>query len=206
MSRIVCDAESNSIHRQSRRKLQVATMRTLVVVLFALLAMGVVPAVAQEHETATELEAHDEHSAGHEFHRNHFGGVLGVSLHHDSDETAPTLGLEYARQFTPKWAAAGYIELVSSDLERDIIVAAGVIFYPVHWLGLVVAPGVEQATREVDHSGEVKQEEELEFLLRIGVAAGIRLTPEASIGPTVFVDRAGDKYTTVLGVGMVVGF
>jgi hypothetical protein len=168
--------------------------------------MSVVPAIAQQHEASTEVEPHEGHSAEHEFHRNHFGGVLGTSFHHESDETAPTLGLEYARQFTRHWAISGYVELVSSDLERDIILAAGVIFYPVHWLGFMVAPGVEQATREVDHSGEVKQEDELEFLMRAGVVTGIRITPDASIGPTLFVDKAGDKYTTVLGVVMVVGF
>jgi hypothetical protein len=115
--------------------------------LFISLAFGTEPAVAQVHETATESMPHEEHSAKHEFHRNHFGGVLGTSFHHESDETAPTLGLEYARQFTRHWAISGYVELVSSDLERDIILAAGVIFYPVHWLGFMVAPGVEQATR-----------------------------------------------------------
>ena len=180
------------------------SLRLVPLALIALFALGVVPALGQEHEPAAE--PHEEHSAEHEFHRNHFGGFLGTSIRHEADEAAATLGLEYARQFTPHWSVTGYVELVSSNLERDIILLAGVGYYPVKRLALILAPGIEQASRDVEHNGEVKQEEELEFLLRVGAVYGFRLTPQASLGPTVFVDTAGDKVTTVLGLTMIVGF
>ena len=172
--------------------------------LITLFALGAAPAVGQEHESTSE--PHEEHSAEHEFHSNHFGGFLGTSIRHEADEAAATLGLEYARQFTRHWSVVSYVELVSSNLERDIILLAGVGYYPVKRLALILAPGIEQASRDVEHNGEVEEEQELEFLVRVGAAYGFRLTPQASLGPTVFVDTAGGKVTTVLGLTMVVGF
>lgn len=115
------------------------------------------------------------------------------------DGVAPTLGLEYARVFSRHWAAVGYVELVSSTLERDIIVAAGGIYYPVRGLGVVVAVGVEAADEE-------GHETEWAFLMRAGIAYGFRLTETAALGPTVLVDRVPGSTTFVLGLAMVVGF
>jgi hypothetical protein len=161
------------------------------------------PLVGQEH-----LQNPDEETGGpaHEFHRNHFGGFLGVSAHSDIDEVAPTLGLEYTRQFSPHWGASAYVELVSSKLERDLVVAVGAAYYPTRALGLVLAVGAEAADKEVIHNGETETEQELALLVRVGVAYGFRLTPEATIAPTLLVDQVGDRTTVVLGMGMVVGF
>jgi len=141
----------------------------------------------------------------HEFHRNHFGGFLGASTHSDNNETGFTLGLEYARQFTRRWAVVVYNELVSGDLERDIILAVGGVFYPTPRLGLVVAPGVEFAGKEVEHHGAVEKEDETEFLLRLGAAYGFPVG-QASLGPAVFVDWTDSRWTVVYGIGMVTGF
>lgn len=158
-------------------------------------------AAAQEPQRIVEPEPEE-----HEFHRNHFGGFLGTSLTFDPDAAAPTLGLEYARQFSPHWAVAVYTELVSSRLERDIIVAVGGIFYPTSGLGLILAVGAEAAEKEIDRNGEIELESELGLLLRVGAGYSFRLTPEAALGPTLFVDRVGDRTTLVFGLGVVVGF
>jgi len=173
--------------------------------LHAVLVLTVAQAQANENEPDSHGTAVEHREEEHAFHRNHFGGFMGASTHSDTDETAFTLGLEYARQFTQRWAAITYIELVSSDLERDIILAVGAIFYPTRRLGLVVAPGVESASKDVEHNGKVEKENEAEFLLRLGAAYGFPVG-QASLGPAVFVDWAGNRWTLVYGIGMVTGF
>ena len=155
-------------------------------------------------DTAEDVSKGHE-TKDHGFHRNHFGGFLGASTHSDSDETGFTLGLEYARQFTPHWAVTAYTELVGGDLERDIILGVGAIFYPTRRLGLVAAPGVELANKDVEHHGEVEREDETEFLLRLGAGCGFPVG-QASLGPAVFVDWAGNRWTLVYGIAMVTGF
>ena len=166
-----------------------------------LLASG--PLVGQEHVPSPDDEAGEP---AHEFHRNHFGGFLGGSARSDVDEVAATLGLEYTRQFSPHWGASAYVELVSSRLERDLVVAVGAAYYPIGALALTFAVGVENADKEVTHNGETETEEELALLVRVGVAYGFKVAPAASIAPTVFVDQVGDRTTFVFGLGMVVGF
>jgi len=144
-------------------------------------------------------------SAEHEFHKNHFGGFLGASTHSDSKETGFTLGLDYARQFTPRWAAIAYTELVSGESERNAILAVGAVFYPMNRVALVLAPGVEFVSKDVEHHGALEKEEETEFLMRFGIAYSFPLG-EASLGPVVFADRAGDRWTLAYGLGMVTGF
>jgi hypothetical protein len=177
--------------------------------IFALIAVLVplFPAATagQELEAAPENESERHEAAEHEFHRNHFGGFLGASTHSDNHETGFTLGLELARQFTPRWAVVAYTELVSGDLERDIILLVGGIFYPMRGLGLVVAPGVEFASKDVEHHGEVETESETEFMLRLGAEYGFPVG-QASLGPAVFADWAGNRWTFVYGIGMVTGF
>lgn len=184
-----------------QERLVVATVFTAILVF-----LSGAPAAGQEHEPASENTVAEHHSPEKEFHRNHFGGLLGVSTHLDTDDTAATLGLEYARQLSPHWALAVYTEMVSSSLERDFIVAVGGIFYPVRRLGLVLAVGAESAAIDVDHHGETVTEDEFELLLRMGAAYGFRVTAGASLGPVVQVDNAGERWTVVVGVGMVVGF
>jgi hypothetical protein len=166
-----------------------------------LLASG--PLVGQEHVPGPEDETGEP---AHEFHPNHFGGFMGVSARSDVDEVAPTMGLEYARRFSKRWAVAIYTELVSSQIERDIVVAVGGIFYPTSGLGLVLAVGGEFADKPVEHNGEIVEETELEFMVRAGAAYGFGITSTAAVAPTLFVDQVGDRTTIVLGLGMVVGF
>ena len=66
------------------------------------------PSAAQGKELDSQGTVAEHRGTKHEFHRNHFGGFLGASTHSDTDETGFTLGLEYARQFAPRWAVAAY--------------------------------------------------------------------------------------------------
>jgi hypothetical protein len=172
---------------------------------FVLVFMVSVAAAGQGSEAVAESAPIGHGAAEHEFHRNHFGGFLGASTHTDTEETGFTLGLDYVRQFTPRWAAIGYTELVSGDLERDIILAVGVVFYPTRRLGLVVAPGVELVTKSVEHHGELEMEDESEFLMRLSAAYGFPIG-QAAIGPVVFGDWAGNRWTIGYGIGMAAGF
>ncbi len=182
---------------QSSRPVVTGILSTILL----LLVSG--PLVGQEH---LQNPDDDTGEPAHEFHRNHFGGFLGGSAHSDIDEVALTLGLEYTRQFSPHWGATAYVELVSSRLERDLVVAVGAAYYPIRPLGLILAVGAEAADKEVIHNGETETEQELALLVRVGVAYGFHLTPMASIGPTLLVDQVGDRTTIVFGLGMVVGF
>ena len=182
---------------QSSRVVATGVLSTILVFLVS------TPLVGQEHVPDSEDETAE---TTHSYHPNHFGGFMGVSAHSDADEVAPTLGLEYARRFSQHWAAVVYTELVSSQLERDVIVTVGAVYYPMSGLGLVLAAGAEMADKPVDHNGEIVNETEWELLLRVGVAYGFALTPSAGLGPSIFVDKAGDRTTFVLGLAMVVGF
>jgi hypothetical protein len=181
----------------------------VAVIVIAVLALAGGRAQGQselkEKSDKAPAESRDHGGTEHEFHRNHFGGFLGASTHSDTDETAFTLGLEYARQFTPRWAVAVYTEQVGGDLERDIIFLVGAVFYPIPGLGLVAAPGVEFANKDVDHHGQVVKEEETEFMLRLGATYGFPLG-QASLGPAVFLDTGDNRWTLVYGFGMVTGF
>jgi hypothetical protein len=164
------------------------------------------PSVGQEQELDSQSTDAEHRDTEHEFHRNHFGGVAGVSTHHNTDDSGFTLGLEYTRQFSPKWAVAAYLEQVSSKLERDVIVAVGGIFYPIQRLGLILGPGIESVEKDVEVHGTVEQESELELIIRMGVGYGFELTPNAGIGPVIMLDRGRDRWTSLIAIGMVVGF
>jgi hypothetical protein len=193
----------------SRHLFGITTLLAVLVCLAPAATAGDVQApttdsVTEGHGT-TEPESEAHATAEHEYHVNHFGGFMGSSTHLDTDESGFTLGLEYARQFHPRWAVVGYTELISGSGERDIIFCAGIIFYPISRVGLVFGPGLEFAEKDVEHHGEVERENEKELMLRIGAGYGFPLG-EASIGPAVFADFAGDRWTIVYGVTMVTGF
>ena len=164
------------------------------------------PAMSQEHDPNAQDTVTQHQAAEHEFHRNHFGGFVGVSTHHDTDDAGTTLGLEYARVLSRRWAVAAYLELVSSQLERDVVLVVGGIYYPTRRLGVTLAVGGESVEKDVVVHGTTETESELELLIRAGIAYGFPLTPTTALGPALFFDRAGDRWTTVVGITMVVGF
>jgi len=164
------------------------------------------PAMSQELDPETHDTVAVHEGTEHELHRNHFGGFVGVSTHHDTDDAGFTLGLEYARVLSRRWAVVTYLELVSSQLERDVVLVVGGAYYPIRRVGVILAVGGESVEKDVVVHGTTETESELELLIRAGIAYGFSLTPAAALGPTLFVDHAGDRWTTVVGISMVVGF
>jgi hypothetical protein len=116
------------------------------------------------------------------------------------------MGLEYARVFSRHWAAVAYVELVSSQLERDVIVALGGIYYPLPGLGLVLAVGAEGAEKDTVEGEHVETETEIEFLVRVGAGYGFPIAENAAIGPVFLVDRAPGRTTFVFGLAILAGF
>ena len=157
--------------------------------------------------TATVVGAQetDESHDGH--HKNHFGGMVGVTTHHDANDSGFTLGLEYGRVLRERMVLAAYLEMVDSDLERDVIVAAGFGYYVTSSWSLILALGAEQALKEhVDENDEIERENEFNFMIRIGTGYVWPVTETATIGPVIMVDHAGDRVSSVVSVGFVVGF
>ena len=172
-------------------------------ILFALMIV-LAPALVVAQEYTPEVEGHATEEA--EFHRNHFGAFLGVSRHSDLKDRAITLGVEYARVFSPRWGASAYLEMVGGELERDLIVIVAGIFYPMRGLGIVLGPGIEKVNKDVEHNGEVVQEQETELIIRGGIAYGFHIAETASLGPTIFADWSETRWTFVYGISWVVGF
>ena len=177
-----------------------STLAVLALFLFAS------PLHAQEAAPESDLGAEETEGEELEYHRNHFGGFFGGSTRMDGGETAVTMGLEYARQFHPRWAVASYLEVISSQLERDLVFIVTGVFYPIPRLGLALGPGFEAADRVVDEDGEIAEENELELLMRAGVGYGFALTETAALGPAVLADFTRHRVTLVYGLSMVVGF
>jgi len=180
------------------------SLPTALRALFAV-AIALTPIVAVADDVPGDDHAPSTHKRP-ELHKNHFGSFLGASTHLDTDETALTLGIEYARVLTPNWALAGYVEMVGGTIERDVIVAAGVIYYPTPGFGLLVAPGVELVNKDVEHDGGIEEELENEFLIRFGAGYGFAIASNAAVGPLVLADYAGDRWTVIYGIAWAAGF
>jgi hypothetical protein len=157
---------------------------------------------AQESTGHAGKEGHETHG----FHRNHFGGIVGAVTHEDSDESGPTLGLEYARQFHPHWSVGGFVELADTDLERDAVVGAGMSYYPVRQLRIMFGLGIESASLEAEGEAGAGEERETDLLARLAATYGFSLTPVSALGPTLMFDRSGDRWSWIAGLVMVVGF
>lgn len=160
---------------------------------------------ASNTESSAEAASEGHAKAEHEYHENHFGGFLGASTDTETNETGFTLGLDYARQFHTHWNVVGYIEQVSGDRAREVIVAFGVTYYVTRRLALVLAPGVEFASEGVDHDGQIEVEDETEFLGRLSAAYRLPLG-KGALGPVVFADYAGNSWSIGYGLGMMTGF
>lgn len=163
-----------------------------------------VPAVV----LAGETHGAEAHEGELEFHRNHMGAFLGVSTHLDTDdkEAVPTLGVDYVRVLNPRFGVGGYVEMLSTSSERNIILLAGATFYPKPLVALSAGPGVELVDKEVEEEGVIRTESEEAFVFRIGAAWGFRIAPQSALAPTVFADVTKDRWTVVYGVTWAVAY
>jgi hypothetical protein len=166
--------------------------------LLVLLLPGDLP--AQEHEEAGQGAA--QHGEEHR-NKNAVGLFLGASTHLDTDDTGFTVGADYERLIGYPWGAGLIVDFASSNIERDFIVAVPLYFHALHWLRLSAAPGLEVAGHsEEGHEAEVERE----FLLRVGAEGEIELATQLGLAAAFKVDWAGDRWTLVYGLGLVVAF
>jgi hypothetical protein len=162
----------------------------LAAVVLALSLPGILP--AQEHE-----EARQHHL------KNAVGLFLGASTHLDTDDTGFTAGADYERLVVYPWGVGLIVDFASSAIERDFIVAVPLYFHPTHWLRLSAAPGLEVAGHsEPGHEAEIHNE----FLVRAGGEGEMELAPDFALAAAFKVDWAGDRWTLVYGLGLVVAF
>jgi hypothetical protein len=98
------------------------------------------------------------------------------------------------------------VESVSSNIERDVIVAAAAIFYVMPRWSVLLGPGIESAATEDTVNGETEKESELQLMLRAGTGYGFPLAPSAALGPALFIDWVPDRWTVVLGLVTVASF
>ena len=175
-------------------------MRFILAVLSAVALL--VPGPSLSAQGHGESEGAEEHG----YHKNHGAAFLGATTHLDPGDTGFTIGVEYARQFSRLLAVAVTVEMASSSLERDIILALPVILYPWRGLALTLGPGVEAATEEEEHGEEIKEVTKAEFLMRFGLGYWFALNQTVAASPAVFADVAGGRWSLVYGIVFGVGF
>jgi hypothetical protein len=154
--------------------------------------------VAQEQGGAAEQ---------HEFHRNHLSAFLGASTHFHTDETAPTVGLDYTRRFSRRWGLGVLLDVALGEIERDVIVGVPILVYPWRELSIWVAPGFERASIDAREEGQPSTHEtHSEFLVRFGAAYWFSLGGSLAFAPQINADVAGGHWTLVYGVAIGAGF
>lgn len=173
----------------------------LTVVALVLLSTPTAGFADEKHQT-------ESHEGELEFHRNHMGAFFGASTHLDTDdkEAVPTLGVDYVRVLSPHFGVGGYVEMLSTSSERNIIILAGVTYYPTPLVALSAGPGIEMVDADVEEEGVIKTESEEAFLFRFGAAWGFRIGKQAALAPTVFADVSKDRWTVVYGVTWAVAY
>lgn len=149
------------------------------------------------------LPAQEHEEAGQHHLKNGVGLFLGASTHLDTDDTGFTVGADYERVIVYPWGVGLIVDFASSAIERDFIVAVPLYFHLLGRFRLSAAPGLEVAGHsEEGHEAEVHNE----FLLRVGAEGEIALVKDMALAGLFKVDWAGDRWTLVYGLGLMVGF
>jgi len=118
-----------------------------------------------------------------------------------------TIGLEYAYALYPRWSVGGLIDYAGGDL-RNTVLGIPAFFRPGRGWVLLAAPGVEfhrkQGGETGDH-GEV-DEDETDFLFRVGVMYKFRIGERFGIFPVLNADFVGGDVTYVYGANFSIEF
>lgn len=192
----------------------VGGLRRLAPLLILLASHGATPALAQEE--AAHGEEGEEHS-----YKNAVALVAGMTYESSEEETYASIGGEYERIFTPRFAGVVAVEYVPE-------VEAWVMAFPLVYrfdggLRLGTGPGVELKPRRrlienLPHGegGEgpglvdeiVPQKTENFFLWRFGVGYTFEISKRFEISPWVNLDviREEDHWVQALVVDVAIGF
>ena len=135
-------------------------------------------------------------------HRHAVSLFLGAATHTDRNETGAAIGLSYAFRIAPKWALGVKAEYASSTLERDWVLLASVAFEAAERLEFLLGIGPELANRS---EGEMQSVDEVEALLRLGVAYAFRVNQRMVLSPEFNADFGSSQVTFVYGLVLTLG-
>ena len=173
---------------------------------------------AQDHPPPAEQAAHEASEAPGEehFHRNALGIVIGGTYESEEEDTFFTLGVEYERLFSPRFALVLGVEYIS-EVDAVVLVAPFVYRHGNGWR-LSTGPGLELKTRrqepEREHGGELdlaavledsltRKEENL-FLWRFGIGYTFEIGERLELAPSVNLDLVRESGHWVQAVVFVV--
>ena len=179
---------------------------------------GPEPGAEEAHAAHDAAEAHDAHGEGHP--KNALGIVLGGTYESEEKDTFFTIGAEYERLFSPKFAVVLGVEYIT---EVDAVVAVLPFVYR-HASGwrLLTGPGLELKTRrphrEREHDGgagiaedivdRLPGKEENLFLWRFDAAYIFKVGERYAIAPHVDLDlvREDGHWVEAVVFSVSIGF
>lgn len=198
--------------------MQLARIGTCTTAVLVATWFTVVPARAQDQAAPDEPAAHEAH--GEEHARNALGLILGATYESEEKHTFFTVGVEYERLFSPRFAVVLGVEYIT---EVDALVAVLPFVYR-HGSGwrLLAGPGLELKTRrpelEREHEGgpgiaedivdRLPGEEENLFLWRFGAAYNFKVGERYAIAPHVDLDfvREDGHWVEAVVFSVTIGF
>jgi hypothetical protein len=159
---------------------------------------GPEPGTEEAHAAHGPAEAHEAHAEGHP--KNFLGIVLGGTYESEEEDTYFTMGGEYERLLSPRFALVLGVEYIT-EVDAWIAFVPFVYRHGSGWR-LLTGPGIELKTRrpepEREHGGELgiageigerlPGKEENLFLWRFGVAYNFTLGERYAIAPAVDLD------------------
>jgi hypothetical protein len=182
--------------------------RALVLwVLVATLGLAVRSAAAQETASQEGPEEPDERA-------NTLASFLGGTIETVENETYFTLGLEYERELSHRWALMAVAEHVF-DLDAWVIVAP-VAWKPMRGLSLMTGPGLETTPRRPSegeaegHTGSEAEKDGPFFLWRFGIGYTLPIGEGFAVTPNLDLDLVREdgawKKAWVFGVSLGIRF
>jgi len=165
------------------------------VLFFFLFAVLLLPAATVADEAHVEAEEHEI--------RHVLSLFLGVTDegHGDSEFTQ---GLEYAYRVTQRWGVGGLVEYAGGD-QRNVVGVVPFSWFPHAGWVLLAGPGVEfHNGRETTPPGEGQSpevdEDETNFVFKVGAAYEFELGRRFMLAPTVNVDFVDGEEVLVYGL------
>lgn len=174
-------------------------------VLLTVLASTAVAGESEDEKTHATTGQEGHGGGGHEF-QHEISLFLGFT-DEEGHSAEGTIGFEYAYTLYPRWAVGGLIDYAGGDV-RNLVLGAPVYFRPGRGWVLLAAPGVEFHNGwggETAGHGEA-DEDETDFLFRVGVMYKFRISERFSILPTLDVDFVGGDTAYVYGANFAFEF
>jgi hypothetical protein len=158
---------------------------------------------ARAQETEHAGAAANEHEESE--YRHGIGLFVGAATHTEADDTGGALGLSYGYEIAPKWAIGVKLEYASSQLERDFVLLAGVVYEVAERLELAAAIGGERVEKDEIEHGEEHTVTETEALLRLTTGYAFRLADRLTLSPEFSADIGGSRVTYIYGLVLGIG-